>query len=80
MASTATRQRWEKIGSHVLLVPFLLFALFLAIAALSTSGCSGKYPDQNSVYTTPGTYAYTLTATDGFLKHSATFQLKVSAN
>jgi len=28
MVSTATRQRWEKIGSHVLLVPFLLFALF----------------------------------------------------
>jgi hypothetical protein len=58
----------------------LLFALFLASAALSTTGCSGKYPDQNSVYTPAGTYAYTVTATDGFLKHSATFQLKVTAN
>ena len=40
MASTATRQRWEKIGSHVLLVPFLLFALFpfyfMAITSLKT--------------------------------------------
>ena len=28
MASAATRRRWGKIGNHVLLVPFLLFALF----------------------------------------------------
>jgi multiple sugar transport system permease protein len=28
MASVATRRRWGKIGNHVLLVPFLLFALF----------------------------------------------------
>ena len=40
MASTATRQRWGKIGSHALLVPFLLFALFpfyfMAITSLKT--------------------------------------------
>jgi len=40
MMSTATRQRWEKIGSHVLLVPFLLFALFpfyfMAITSVKT--------------------------------------------
>ena len=28
MASAATRRRWGKIGTHALLVPFLLFALF----------------------------------------------------
>ena len=40
MASAATRQRWGKIGSHVLLIPFLLFALFpfyhMAMTSLKT--------------------------------------------
>ena len=28
MASAKTRRGWRKIGIHLLLVPFLLFALF----------------------------------------------------
>ncbi|GAA3764636.1 choice-of-anchor D domain-containing protein [Terriglobus aquaticus] len=41
------------------------------------SGCSGKIPNQNSVYTPPGAYTVTLTASDGFLTHSSTYQLTV---
>jgi hypothetical protein len=48
-------------------------------ASLSTTGCSGKYPDKNAIYTAPGTYTYTVTATDGFLTHSATYTLTVTA-
>ena len=40
MASGAARRRWGKIGTHVLLVPFLLFALFpfyhMALTSLKT--------------------------------------------
>jgi multiple sugar transport system permease protein len=40
MASGETRRRWRKIGIHLLLVPFLLFALFpfyhMAITSLKT--------------------------------------------
>ncbi len=43
------------------------------------SGCSSKTPALNPAYTPPGTYSYTLTATDGFLTHSATYSLVVAA-
>lgn len=57
-----------------------LAALLLAAAGIaSLSGCSGKYPDRNSVYTTPGSYTYTLSATDGTITHTATYQLTVTA-
>jgi hypothetical protein len=46
---------------------------------LSSSGCTGKLPTQNSSYTGPGSYVITVTATDGFLVHSATYNLTVSA-
>ena len=40
MASAVARRRWGKIGSHVLLVPFLIFALFpfyhMALTSLKT--------------------------------------------
>ena len=36
-------------------------------------------PAQNSTYTAPGTYNFTVTATDGFLVHSATYALTVTA-
>jgi multiple sugar transport system permease protein len=40
MASAAARRRWGKIGSHALLVPFLIFALFpfyhMALTSLKT--------------------------------------------
>jgi hypothetical protein len=51
----------------------------LTVASLMVTGCSGKLPSQNSPYTTAGSYTYTLTATDGFLVHSATYSLVVSA-
>lgn len=57
-----------------------LAALLLAAAGIaSLSGCSGKYPDRNSTYTTPGSYTYTLSATDGTITHTATYQLTVAA-
>jgi len=57
-----------------------LAALLLAAAGIaSLSGCSGKYPDKNASYTAPGTYTYTLSATDGTITHSATYSLTVTA-
>ena len=55
-----------------------LMALLLMAISLSASGCAGKQPAENAVYTTPGTYTYTLTTTDGFLVHTATYSLTVS--
>jgi hypothetical protein len=56
-----------------------LVVLLLAAGALAITGCTGKAPAQNSVYTGPGSYTYTITATDGFLTHSATYTLTVTA-
>ncbi len=56
-----------------------LTLLVLVAASMSLSGCSGHLPDQNSSYTAPGNYTYTITATDGFLVHSATYTLTVNA-
>ncbi|MBS1821774.1 MAG: choice-of-anchor D domain-containing protein [Acidobacteria bacterium] len=57
-----------------------LTALLLAAAGIaSLNGCSGKLPDRNSVYTTPGSYTYTLSATDGTITHTATYQLTVTS-
>ena len=58
-----------------------LAAATLALLATGSlaSGCSGKLPDANATYTPAGSYTYTVTATDGFLKHSATYTLAVSA-
>lgn len=59
-----------------------LAALLLTAAGIaSLSGCSGKTPDRNAVYTTPGTYTYTytITATDGTITHSATYSLAATA-
>ncbi len=55
-----------------------LALVVLGLAAGMLSGCSGKLPGENPVYTAPGTYSYTLTATDGFLVHSATYALTVT--
>ncbi len=56
----------------------LLVALLAAIG-FSMTGCSGKLPTQNSAYTGPGGYTITVSATDGFLVHSATYSLTVKA-
>ncbi len=55
-----------------------LAVLVLGFTASTLSGCSGKLPAQNPVYTAPGTYTYTVSATDGFLVHSATYALTVT--
>jgi hypothetical protein len=56
----------------------LMFALLAAIS-LSMTGCTGKLPAQNAVFTGPGNYTVTVTATDGFLVRSATYNLTVTA-
>ena len=61
------------------LVRMGLMLTLLAAAGLSISGCSGKLPAQNSAYTGPGSYVVTVKATDGFLVHSATYTLTVTA-
>jgi hypothetical protein len=55
----------------------LLLAMLAAIS-LSISGCSGKLPAQNAPYTGAGNYTVTITATDGFLVHTATYSLTVT--
>jgi hypothetical protein len=55
----------------------MLIAVLAAIG-LTMSGCSGKLPAQNPAYTSQGSYVVTVTATDGFLVHSATYSLKVT--
>jgi hypothetical protein len=56
-----------------------LMLLMLAAASTSLSGCSGKLPAKNTAYTGPGSYTITVSATDGFLVHSATYKLTVAA-
>lgn len=57
----------------------MLLLLGFGVAVGAISGCSSKYPDQNSPYTEPGTYDYTVTVTDGQISHSATYSLAVRA-
>ncbi len=56
-----------------------LLLVLLTATGLSISGCTGKDPAKNSVYTPAGSYTYTVSATDGFLTHSATYNLNVTA-
>ena len=64
--------------SRITLRGFLCLLLLTSIGA-ALSGCTGKLPAQNPIYTSPGSYVITVSATDGFLKHSATYTLTVSA-
>ncbi len=57
----------------------LWMVLLVTAACAALNGCSGKQPALNAAYTTPGTYTYTLTATDGFLVHATTYSLTVTA-
>ncbi|HEY4357578.1 MAG TPA: choice-of-anchor D domain-containing protein [Acidobacteriaceae bacterium] len=52
--------------------------LLVGTIGISLTGCSGKYPDKNANPTLPGSYTYTVTATDGTISHSATYCLTVT--
>jgi len=56
-----------------------LMVALLAAIGLSLSGCSGKLPTKNAAYTGPGNYVVTVSATDGFLVHAATYSLTVTS-
>jgi len=56
-----------------------LLVLALGTMALCVTGCSGKLPEQHAAWTGPGNYSVTVTATDGFLIHSATYNLTVTS-
>jgi hypothetical protein len=70
---------WMKRRSAGNLARCALTLCIMAAAALSFTGCSGKQPAQNSPFTAAGTYTYTLSATDGFLTHTATYSLTVTS-
>ena len=57
----------------------VLAAALGLVMCVGVSGCSGKLPAQNSVYTGPGNYTITVSATDGFLVHTATYSLTVTS-
>jgi hypothetical protein len=69
----STRRR-----ARLLLRGSLLLAMLAAIG-LSLTGCTGKLPAQNATWTAPGNYAITVTATQGDLVRSATYNLTVTA-
>jgi len=71
---------WRRRKSANMLLRSGLAVALLAAIGLAMTGCSGKLPTQNPAYTGPGTYTVTVTATDGFLVHSATYTLTVTAN
>jgi hypothetical protein len=54
-------------------------ALLLAGGSAGLSGCSGKLPAKTASYTPGGDYTVTLSATDGFLVHTATYSLDVTS-
>jgi hypothetical protein len=70
---------WRRRRSAGVVLRAGLTMVLLAAVGVSMTGCSGKLPAQNSVYTGPGTYNITVSATDGFLVHSATYTLTVTA-
>jgi hypothetical protein len=69
---------WIKRRSTRSLMGCALTLCLMAMAAMSFTGCGGKLPSQNSPFTAAGTYTYTVTATDGFLTHTATYSLTVT--
>jgi hypothetical protein len=70
---------WFKRRSAGNLLRCTLALCFFAAGSLLVTGCSGKLPAQNPSYTAPGDYTYTITATDGFLVHSVTYSLHLTA-
>lgn len=69
---------WRRRGMvRGTLYTVLLVGGLFSVSAIT--GCGSKAPATNAVYTAPGPYTYTLTGTDGFLTHSATYNLTVTA-
>jgi hypothetical protein len=68
--------RRRKLRSSLGLVVVVVLA---GAACFGLSACNGNLPVKNAVYTPAGSYTYTLTATDGFLVHKATYSLNVTA-
>lgn len=60
------------------LLKISLTVLLLSAASLTLTGCGDLKPAQNAGYTGPGSYTFTLTATDGILTHSTTYTLGVT--
>jgi hypothetical protein len=69
---------WKRRRSAGHLLRSGLLAVALAAIGLSISGCTGKLPTPNQPFTEPGNYTITVTATDGFLVHTATYSLTVT--
>lgn len=69
---------WMKRKSGRALLRIGLLAVLLAAMGSTLTGCTGKLPDENAVWTGAGNYAVTVTATDGYLIHSATYNLTVT--
>ena len=60
-------------------LPRLTAALLLMFAlGASNLGCGNQTPDKNATPTLPGSYTYTVTATDGKISHSATYTLTLT--
>ncbi len=67
------RRNTSQLARHALMLGLMV------IATLFVSGCSGKLPARNAAFTAAGDYTYTITASDGFLSHSATYTLHLTA-
>ena len=63
--------------SRGLFAPILV--VFVTAGITTLSGCSGKQPAMNPVYTPPGNYTVQLSATDGTLTRTASYALTVKA-
>jgi hypothetical protein len=70
---------WTKRRSGRALLRGGLLVVLLGAMGLGLTSCTGKLPDQNAAWTGAGNYTVTVTATDGFLVHSAAYSLTVTA-
>jgi hypothetical protein len=77
LSSAGLMWRWRDHAAALRRSVWMLVAFTVVCGLLS--GCGGKTPAANAVYTIPGPYAYTVMATDGFLTHSATYTLTVTS-